>query len=462
MKGVVSMNIMASLFNACDPIKPPREGTYVDCSSARGGDIVYTLARDIRWVESQTCLLFSGHSGSGKSTELRRLCERLENPEMDSQERFLPIYIDSDDHVSPSDPEVTEILLAIVGSVAETLRDKEDICLESSYLESRWNEFKDILTASVDIEKTELSLAKFAKFTVKLKQAATESRRKVRAKLAPQLPSLIDEINLVLSRARVELVQRGYKDLVLVIDNLEKIPDVTDYTTGEEIYHRLFITGGQQLGAIEARIVLTLPLSLIHSSRGRQLAQNLGEEPIVLPMVKVEEKDGKPYNKGLELIRTVLRRRFESVDLKCEEVFDSTNAFDYICRMSGGHVRNLLMYFRSSLNHADSLPITEDAVRRGVRRHINAYSRSIPEENWKFLARLHLDPDRHIPRDDVHHEMLRDLTVLEYINGGEPWYAVNPVVRELEKFKRAVQEMKKVNSSETDGTKPINDNESTA
>jgi hypothetical protein len=35
--------------------------------------------------------------------------------------------------------------------------------------------------------------------------------------------------------------------------------------------------------------------------------------------------------------------------------------------------------------------------------------------------------------------MLGDLSILEYLNGEEPWYAVNPVVRKLEKFKRAAE-----------------------
>lgn len=42
--------------------------------------------------------------------------------------------------------------------------------------------------------------------------------------------------------------------------------------------------------------------------------------------------------------------------------------------------------------------------------------------------------------------MLENLSVLEYLNGGdedvfaeaEPWYAVNPIVCELKKFKEAV------------------------
>ncbi|HEX9930764.1 MAG TPA: hypothetical protein VGB02_19680 [Pyrinomonadaceae bacterium] len=46
--------------------------------------------------------------------------------------------------------------------------------------------------------------------------------------------------------------------------------------------------------------------------------------------------------------------------------------------------------------------------------------------------------------------MLENLTVLEYINGGDediweevaPWYAVNPIVRELREFKTARERIK--------------------
>jgi hypothetical protein len=48
--------------------------------------------------------------------------------------------------------------------------------------------------------------------------------------------------------------------------------------------------------------------------------------------------------------------------------------------------------------------------------------------------------------------MLENLSVLEYINGGdgdpfaaaEPWYAVNPIVRELGQFKAARSGLSKV------------------
>jgi len=435
------MDITARLFNICNPMEPPVSDAYVDFGPARGDEaVIATLERRIRRAGDYTHLLFSGHPGSGKSTELLRLCDRFKNPAHSSLDRYFPVYMDADDYVNRLDVAVTEILLAIISSVAESLRDKENIHLESSYLRSRWDEIKGLALSEVELEKVEFSLPEIGKFTTKLKKADANSRRQVRDELTPQLPSILDEINLVLAQARIELKKLGYQDLVLVVDNLEKVQDVKSSDAEKGMFYELFVVGGQQLSDIEAHTVLSIPLPLIHSPQRMELVNTFGEEPRVLPMVKVAEKDGEPCGKGLGLMCEVLSRRFKIAG-KAKDVFDSDDTFRRLCQMSGGHVRNLLIYFRSSLDYVDSLPITAQAVERGVRQHINAYSRSIPQENWELLAQLHLNPDKDIPQNDAHQGMLGDLSILEYMNGGEPWYAVNPVVRELEKFKRAVERL---------------------
>jgi hypothetical protein len=66
----------------------------------------------------------------------------------------------------------------------------------------------------------------------------------------------------------------------------------------------------------------------------------------------------------------------------------------------------------------------------------------IPESHWPKLLALDASADQRIPPGDAEYlDMLEKLSVLEYVNGGngsfEPWYAVHPVVRRLERFQSA-------------------------
>jgi len=413
------MDIISELFNICDPKNPPSEENYVDLCSERGGtSVVSVLKKRIRRSESYTHLLFSGHPGGGKSTELRRLCEKLDQ----SDPRFFTVYMDADEYINRQDVDIVEIFLAIIGSLAETLRQDENIDIDSPILEKRWNEIKGVFSSEMELEKIEISLGKLAKFVTKLKKSDNETRQKVRKILSPQLPSILDETNLILSDARIKLKQKGYHDLVLVIDNLEKIIDVIDPDINKGTYYRIFIAGGQQLSLIEAHAIYTIPLPLINSTQRSSIVQTFGVEPIPLPMVKVEDKECNPNEDGLTLMRKILEKRFKSRGLEnMLDVFDSEDTIKYLCRMSGGHIRNLLIYFQSASDYVNQLPFTMEAVKKGIQQHINAYSRSIPEKNWELLAKLHLSDDKMLPNDDDHHAMLGDLSILVYRNGEEPW-----------------------------------------
>ena len=75
------MTIFSEIYNAFDPAPlPANSKLYVDCKAVRGGsDVLVELGKTIRFSEKPTCQLFTGHIGSGKSTELFRLKQYLEN-----------------------------------------------------------------------------------------------------------------------------------------------------------------------------------------------------------------------------------------------------------------------------------------------------------------------------------------------------------------------------------------------
>jgi energy-coupling factor transporter ATP-binding protein EcfA2 len=114
-------------------------------------------------------------------------------------------------------------------------------------------------------------------------------------------------------------------------------------------------------------------------------------------------------------------------------------ADDYLCFLFSGHIgcgkSSELEHLRHTLKHATPFQPRYFPIL------INA-----SEYLWEKLARLDLSPDQKIVNGDEDYlKMLENLSVLEYVNGGdedplalaEPWYAVNPIVRELQKFKEA-------------------------
>jgi hypothetical protein len=115
------------------------------------------------------------------------------------------------------------------------------------------------------------------------------------------------------------------------------------------------------------------------------------------------------------------------VDIK--NVFDKPETGWYLCEMTGGHPRHLLMFLVAALNALDNLPITRKAAEKAVRNYANSLLREIPDE-YREKLRAFKTPQSSIPKDEMHQWMLYLLHIFEYMNG-QPWYELNPVVRTL-------------------------------
>jgi hypothetical protein len=104
--------------------------------------------------------------------------------------------------------------------------------------------------------------------------------------------------------------------------------------------------------------------------------------------------------------------------------------------MSGGHVRNLLILLRSACDWLDDLPITQDAVGEAVQGLCNDFERALSDP--EFFKVLHqIEQSKDLPGSAHDQMLLYNLSVLEY-SDENPRYAVNPAVRTLDKFKKAV------------------------
>jgi hypothetical protein len=164
-----------------------------------------------------------------------------------------------------------------------------------------------------------------------------------------------------------------------------------------------------------------------------------GVAPRVLPMVSVRSRDGKDNQAGMALFRQlVLARAFPQIESEARldlvtQIFDSSETLDRLCRMSGGHVRNLLGIIYTCLQEEDT-PLSRNTIERAIRNYRDRLFSAITDDEWELLADV--VKQQNVSGEEGHDTLLRSLFVFEYQDEQGQWFAVNPVLRETEKFQR--------------------------
>src|SRR5207302_63328 len=116
--------ILKLVYNACDPYEPATSQYYYDCGEARGDSgLTDRFLREMKLANDHLCLLFTGHIGCGKSSELVHLRDKLK-ARGPYQTGYFPVLLDVSGYLDDFDTSLTDILLAIVSEFAQTLRDE--------------------------------------------------------------------------------------------------------------------------------------------------------------------------------------------------------------------------------------------------------------------------------------------------------------------------------------------------
>jgi hypothetical protein len=413
---------------------PAGDPRYEPFLGLRGsGDVAERMASDIRFSDYPVHLLFSGHGGGGKSTELERLRHRLENPKA-GEDRFFVVYFEADyADIDVNDVDFLDVLLAMLRHVAQTLRVELGIELRPTWLNRFLGDWKQLLGSDVEIEKLELD-AKFAKFTAAIK-TSPDVRHKIRASLEPHVSNLLQEANNLLDEARSQLRSKERGDLVLIVDNLDRIILRDVPNSGFNTQEQLFVNRGAQMAAINCHVVYTLPISVVFSPRAPALQTIFGCRPEILPMVKVFDQDGKDHEAGLEAMRQMVGRRLEKAEFPEAEAFDTPGTIRHLCRVSGGHQRNLMILIRSAIVEAGQPPIMRAHADLAAQALRNGFQRALSRPEYFEVLRA-VDQTHEMPGTEHDQLLLQNHFVLEYCNG-DPWYAVNPVIRDLSRFRKS-------------------------
>ncbi|MEM9540718.1 MAG: P-loop NTPase fold protein [Cyanobacteria bacterium P01_E01_bin.42] len=431
-------------FKACNPSKtidlanPLERPYYIDFSSVRGAKVVETLERTIIRLspDEPTCQLFSGHIGCGKSTELLRLKARLE------QEGYHVVYFESSRDLDMADVNISDILMAIAKSVSESLEQSAGIQLSAPYFTNLFQEVKSFLQNSIDLDaEAQLSLG-IARITAKTKENP-KLREQLKQSLEPRSERILRAINEeVLELADRELKAKGKKGLVAIVDNLDRIAP-RQITPTRSLPEYLFIDRGSQLGRLNCHMVYTIPLALIFSNEYQTLKNRLGGgiAPIILPMIPACDRDGRDNPQGMALLRQLLLvRAFPELEPqkrleRISEVFDSPETLDRLCRVSGGHVRNLLGLLYTCLRQQDP-PISRACVESVIQNYREDILLALEDHEWNLIRQVM--KEQKVRGEQEYQLLLRSMFVFEYQDEGGRWFGINPALAESQRFQKVL------------------------
>ena len=430
-------------YRACD-VKPLTGDDiaryYVDLSAVRNTVAIDGVSTDLDIQESGefSTILFTGHRGCGKSTELKRIQSRWEN-------EYRVIYIEFDQELDVLDAEYTDLYLLVINKVADDLT-KLGLKFDQKLLHSFELWFKEVtketeetvqLSASLETEASLGGEIPFiSKLTAKLIgqiKGSSQQKQVIRETLQRNVSRLKADINLLLKDAfkklRHKYPNRYEKGFLLIVDNLDRIPP--------NVGNHLFFDYAPQLQELDCTIIYTVPISVIYSNKN---VSNLFNNPNIVPMVNIYESnrtecDLNHNQQKLEGVASLIEKR---VDVSA--VFDDRQRLLDLAKASGGHVRQLMQMTRSACRTAitrqHSKVLAED-VTYALNQQQFDFERSTPTpEYYTILARVCIDKD--IAKDEIGQQLLFNLSVLEY-NGNSRWNYVNPLVKQSYAFQQALR-----------------------
>jgi len=428
---------------------------YADLAAARGSKVLAKLEKHLRTVadgrDIRKCHIgFIGHRGCGKTTELKRLEERLSNI-------YYPVHLYLDNTLE-RDADYPDLFLWLVASVARTLVE-DKVEFDKDYFERVAEWFAEVTktvetgtSAKVEVAAEAEVAAKYGIFGTGLKLLGritssfagdTKRRETMRTEMKRYAQELLTQVNGFLAHACEALKKAGKPGrLLLIQDNLDRL--------SREAAMNVFSANGQILTDIEAFFVWTAPV-------GTNLApfniENLFK-CFYMPTISVHNRQGEPQEKAIAGLTNLVAKRL-SLDL----IFDKSDVLKKLVLASGGSLRDLLRLLEYALLDAqtDENPTIEEsnadaAIKEfglGIQRRLvpgNVYFPILADvaltKQWDadlgdgIITTTSVDDRR-----AFFHQLILQGDILEY-NGDETWYDVHPVLHKIRLFRVELEKLK--------------------
>jgi len=407
---------------------------FVDTDSARDPhQATRQRIKDALNMGADTRLLFYGHRGCGKSTELNKLLAEL-------GDRVFPVTFSVHEEMSPIAVRADDLILVITERVLNTalncglkinqklLQPVLNYFAETVRTEKKGRDSTLRIEGGLSIQDGMIGklIGLLAKIRGEIKLNVHSDETRV-AKLRKRPADLLVQANAMIDAVRQALPE-GCR-MLIVVEDLDKL----DMQQARE----MFVNNVNLLTGIRTDIIYTIPVFLFHSPHVNAFKFNF-DDVISIPMIKVAEPV-KKRTLGFETVRKIILQRVGKSLIE-------PAALDILIKQTGGVLRHTFeVLHTTALMAGSSVPIGTDAIQYGLRQLQKEFWQQItlpydtlpggPESVDVLYDRLteygqkQLSGDKNPPRADaVNQILLKSCALVEY--NGEGWLGVHPLVME--------------------------------
>lgn len=373
-------------------------------------------------------ILFMGHKGCGKSTEIQNISKQLEDD-------YCIVNFSIANEIELQGIDYVDVIFIIMEQLLSFVGDNPNLEMDSAILDKMYDYWtQKRIKEIVHLEETGVSVEAGAKLSILkaisasckgILKAGDESKVTIRKEIEPRLSILIGMMNDLVSDINRQLQQTCNKELLVIIEDMDKI-DI------EEARH-LFVLHRRPLVSLKMKMIISFPIHMVYTADFRLLQDDF-DKCVLYSMIKVNNSDYSRYEPGIEVMKQIVERRMNPELIEAD-------ALDYFVLKSGGAIRDLFYMLSEAALDELSLDerqprITYELAESVVMRLKSEYERNITsEEQYKKLIEIYNDP--HPTNTDTElSKLLQTLSVIEY--NGERWCGVHPVLVDFLKEKDAI------------------------
>jgi energy-coupling factor transporter ATP-binding protein EcfA2 len=371
-------------------------------------------------------VLFFGHVGCGKSTELTRLARVLHDPQ-----RYWVVNVNLLALLDPNNVNYCDVWLAVAQKLTEQL-DRDQIGIDPIVLKGLENWFTEQVLSDEQLKDLSATISAGAEGSVgipflgKLFGGATASiktgnthRETLRTVVRNTYGKFIAALNqlFVAAVGSMKAANKG-QQLLIVIDGPDRF-------RGED-WKKFFVDEANQLTQAACPVVYTAPMAL--KSSGERL-DNF--DHLVLPMIKLHEFDSNAARpEAYTAMQQILLKRAHY------SLFDDIATIDALIDYSGGHLRDALRLLSYACVEADEAPLTRTVIDAAVKRLAADYRDWLEQEQYTLLVAAARNPNN-LGHSATITKLVERGALLEYNNG--TWRQPHPVIKLLYGYKQAEQ-----------------------